>query len=76
MRDLRYYVVELNAQNRELRGDFANEDVLTLPIVDGPYDSPEVAAENANPAHWQSVDGYGVVSIHPDQEPDEEVSLE
>lgn len=63
MTEVLFYIVELTAESREHREDLTNSDVLTLPIVGGPYENRDTAVENSNPAHFNSLDGYGVVSI-------------
>jgi len=51
-----FYTVEPVAQSREEREDLTDEDVVTLPIVGGPYDGHKEARREA-------MSGYPVVSV-------------
>jgi hypothetical protein len=51
-----FYIVEPVAQSREKREDLSNEDVVTLPIVGGPYESHKEARREGN---WS---GYPIIS--------------
>ena len=42
-----FFVVETVVQSRETREDLANEDVVTLPIVAGPFEDVENAEMEA-----------------------------
>jgi len=42
-----FFVVETVVQSRETREDLANEDVVTLPIVAGPFEVVEYAEMEA-----------------------------
>lgn len=43
-----YIVAEKVVQSRETREDLPNEDVVTLPVVDGPFDTFEEAEAEAD----------------------------
>lgn len=59
-----HYIVELNAQSHETdRDDLPNGDVITVPVVDGPYKSRAVAEQRQTPSHRTSIGSYGVVSV-------------
>ena len=59
-----HYIVELNGQSHETdRNDLANSDVITVPVVGGPYQSREIAEQRRTPSHQSSIDGYAVVTV-------------
>lgn len=61
-----HYIVELVAQSHETdRTDLTNEDVITLPVVDGPYDSHKHAV-SAMPSANHTGEGYATVTIAED----------
>lgn len=70
MTDSEYYVVECIAESHETdRTDLSNEEVLTVPVVDGPYDTPGEAKDNGFP-EYGSNEEYAVVGFHPDRNDD------
>lgn len=66
MTDTQYFVVETVAQSHKTdRTDLTNEEVVTLPVVAGPYDTYKEAEINGIPAGDDS-DSYTVVTYHED----------
>lgn len=48
MSDSAYYILEPVPQSHETeRGDLENEEVMTLPVVGGPYDTWDEAVDKA-----------------------------
>lgn len=54
-----YYVVEMIAQSRETdRDDLANHDVITFPVIGGPFDDKHDAERLADDA----TEAYAVIT--------------
>lgn len=64
-----FYVVENVAQSHEQdREDLENADVLTVPIVDGPFDTLEEAEEKAGSGvYGNTTEGYSVVTAYEEE---------
>lgn len=55
-----FYVVELVGQSHETRPELTNEDVITVPVVDGPFEYGEVDGMDLDA-------GYAVVGVVEDE---------
>lgn len=65
-----HYIVEQVGQSHETeRNDLANSDVITVPVMDGPYETREIAEQRRISSYPNSADSYTVVMVH-EEDPD------
>lgn len=65
-----HYVVSLAGESHETdRDDLTNSNVITVPVMKGPYRDAERAYDNSVLAYESSPEGYSVVTVH-EENPD------